>query len=62
MNILDYTYENFANGECELLDAHCHMKTSDGFKLICFGLLPSGYLVDKDFASEDVQIGLGYHP
>ena len=62
MNILDYTYENFANGECKLLDAHCHMKTSDSFKLICFGLLPSGYLVDKDFASEDVQIGLGYHP
>lgn len=62
MNILDYTFDKYQNGECGLLDAHCHMKQAEGFDLICFGLLPSGYTIDKKFESENIKIGLGFHP
>lgn len=62
MNILNYTLEKYLNGECELLDAHCHMKQTEEFKLICNGLLPSGYEFDKQGESSDIYIGLGYHP
>lgn len=62
MNILDYTFDKYQNGDCVLLDAHTHMKQSEGFKSICFGLLPSGYAIDKKFESENIKIGLGFHP
>ena len=62
MNILDYTLDKYFDGECELLDAHCHMKQTQDFKLICFGLVPSGFEVDKQFETEDVHVGLGFHP
>ena len=62
MNILDFTYDKFANGECDLLDAHCHVKRTQDFKLICFGLLPSGYKFDVLSQDENIQVGLGFHP
>ena len=62
MNILDYTYDKFLDGDCVLLDAHNHIKQSLDFKSLCFGLLPSGYPIDKEFESDDIKIGLGFHP
>lgn len=62
MNILDYTLEKYFNGECELLDAHCHIKKAEGFKLISYGLIPSGFNYDCEAVSDDVYIGLGFHP
>ena len=62
MNILDYTFDKYCNGECDILDAHCHIKQAQNFKLICFGLLPSGFPIDKDFENSDIKVGLGFHP
>lgn len=62
MNILDYTFENYCDGNCGLLDAHSHVKRSEGFKTICFGLIPSGFNFDSPIHNENVKIGLGFHP
>lgn len=62
MNIADYTWDKYCDGECDLLDAHCHVVNVEGIKAICFGLLPSGFKFDMESASGDVEIGLGFHP
>lgn len=62
MNILDYTFDKYQNGECGLMDAHTHIKQACEFDLICFGLIPSGFLIDKEFENDNVKIGLGFHP
>lgn len=62
MNILDYTFDNYLNGNCPVMDCHTHIKQSEGFKLICYGLIPSGFPMDKHFENDDIKIGLGFHP
>lgn len=72
MNILDYTYDKYLDGECGLLDAHFHLslvadeekyfEKSADFYAISYGLLPSLYEKDCKYKSDRIQIGLGFHP
>lgn len=62
MNILDYTFDKYCDGESGLLDAHCHVRQAEGFNLVCNGLLPSGFKEDLNFKTDNVDIALGFHP
>lgn len=72
MNIKNYTFNKYLNGEAGLLDAHMHVgliKQAKDFaanikdyKSISYGVLPSLYLLEKNLVNENLEVGIGYHP
>lgn len=57
IQVENYTYEKYLNGEAPIVDAHCHLSLMDNpsrdFECWSFGLLPMKY---------DGTEALGYHP
>lgn len=72
MEIKNYTFENYLNGNCKILDSHIHIgliknaasfsKQIKDYKCISYGVLPSLYFLEKKLENKNLVLGSGFHP
>lgn len=74
MDIKNYTYNHYLDGEAGILDSHVHLGSfpyskefadavNEGeIKALSFGLKPSAYKKDKKLEGPMIKCGLGFHP